>query len=223
MNTSVFNWIRLRPILLTVILLFSGMVGSLAAQDARLQVTLPAREKLSIDTPQVRAIGMVSAKSTAELIRNGFPARLQFRMELWSAKNVVNEIRSTVLWDVIVEYDALKAVYRVVRVTPDKAFVLGEFKDIEGAEAKVAEAYKPQIKPPRKGEKSYYSVSLDVEAMSMSDLDEVGRWIKGELKPAVRGKKNPGTAVTKGLRRFVVKVLGGERLRYQDNSKVFTP
>lgn len=207
-----------------LVLIFIGPATSnLTAQRSKVEITLPAKERLAIDTPQVRASGMVSAKNTAELIRNGFPARLHFVLERWSARSIANEIVASTRWEVIVEYDALKSVYRVVRVTPNRAVIMGEYKDIQGAEARVAEPYKPDIETPDKGERSYYSVTLEVEAMSMSDIDEVRRWIKGELKPAVKGRRNPGTAVTKGVRRFFVKILGGERLRYQFTTSVFTP
>lgn len=217
-----------RLALLASILIFSGVVqhvtaSQLTGQSARVEIVLPKKEKLAIDTPAIRARGMIVAKNTADLIRNGFPARLHFKLERWTGKSLVNEIEATAEWEVIVEYDALKSIYRVVRATSAKATVIGEFKDIKAADAAVASAYKPEISLPRKGEKSYYAVTLDVEAMSMSDLDEVRRWIKGELKPAVRGRRNPGTAITKGIRRFFVKMLGGERIRYQSSTDVFTP
>lgn len=215
--------VRLKALCFLMLMLVWPGATNLIAQRAKVEITLPAKERLATDTPQVRASGMVSAKNTAELIRNGFPARLHFVLERWSARSIANEIVASTRWEVIVEYDALKSAYRVVRVTPTRAVVLGEYKDIKAAEARVAEPYKPDITTPDTGERSYYSVTLDVEAMSMSDLDEVRRWIKGELKPAVKGRRNPGTAVTKGVRRFFVKILGGERLRYQFTTSVFTP
>ena len=64
---------------------------------------------------------------------------------------------------------------------------------------------------------------LDVETLSLSDLDEVERWLRGELKPAVRGQKNPGTAVTRGIRTLVVRLLGGEKRHYEARSGTFKP
>ncbi len=195
----------------------------LYGQKTRLEVALPEKERWATDGPRVRAIGMISAKHTSELIRNGFPARLHFKIERWTGGGLANEVKSTADWEVIVEYDALNKIFRVVRATTDRAIVLGEYKELRDAEIKVAEAYEPLVAPPKAGQKSYYTVTLDVEAMSLSDLDEVRRWVKGELRPAMRGKRNPGTAVTTGVRRFFVKLLGGERVRYQANTGVFTP
>ncbi|HEY8312419.1 MAG TPA: hypothetical protein VIG47_17755, partial [Gemmatimonadaceae bacterium] len=83
--------------------------------------------------------------------------------------------------------------------------------------------YPAPISPPKGGEKSYYVLSLNVEAMSMGDLDEVQRWLRGELRPAVSGHRNPGTAVSSGVRTLVVRLLGGEKIVYQATTGVFRP
>jgi hypothetical protein len=67
----------------------------------------------------------------------------------------------------------------------------------------------------------YYNVALDVEMLSVSDLDEVERWLRGELRPAVRGERNPGTAVTRGVRTVVAKLLGAEKRHYEERSSRF--
>ena len=57
--------------------------------------------------------------------------------------------------------------------------------------------------------------------LSVNDLDEVERWLRGELRPAVRGERNPGTAITRGLRSLVVGILGGENRHYEARSRTF--
>jgi hypothetical protein len=67
----------------------------------------------------------------------------------------------------------------------------------------------------------YYNAELEVEMMSVNDLDELERWLRGELRPAARGERNPGTAVTRGVRSLVVRLLGSENRRYQARSGTF--
>jgi hypothetical protein len=55
----------------------------------------------------------------------------------------------------------------------------------------------------------------------VTDLDEVGRWLRGEMQPAVRGDGNPGTALGRGLRRLFVRLLGAERRNLQTRSATF--
>ena len=197
--------------------------GSGAAQSAHVDVVLPAAGDLAKQPPTVRTIGVLGAGRTAELIRNGFPARLHYKLERWAAGTFVNDVKATAEWEFIVQYDPLAKTYKVISATPQKAVVVGEYTDLAEADAKLAEPFPAPITPPRQGEKSYYALSLNVEAMSLSDLDEVQRWLRGELRPAVRGKRNPGTAVSTGVRTLFVRLLGGERIVYQSSTGVFKP
>jgi hypothetical protein len=206
-----------------VIALPMSTPASAWAQSPSVEIIAPAKEALTTERPFVRTAGIVTAPHTAELIRNGFPARLHYKMERWSAGTFVNDVKSTVEWEVIVEYDALAERFHVIRATNDRATLLGVFETLKDADAKIAEPLRVAIGLPKKGEKTYYTVKLDVEAMSLSDLDEVRRWLNGELRPAVRGRRNPGTAVTSGVRMLFVRLLGGERVQYQANTGVLRP
>jgi hypothetical protein len=104
-----------------------------------------------------------------------------------------------------------------------KSESLGEFTAIDDAENAVGNAYRVGISLPKKGQRGYYNLLLDVEVLSLTDLDEVQRWLRGELKPAVTGKKNPGTAVGRGIRTLVVRLLGGEKRHYEARTGTFRP
>jgi hypothetical protein len=211
-----------RRLVLALCALLLGATGALA-QSPRVEIILPPRAELATTPPSVRTIDVLVAGRTAELVRSGFPARLHYKLERWAAGTFVNDVKATVEWEAIAEYDALGKTYRLVLATPQRATVLGDFADIKDANARLAEPYVTQIPPPRSGEKSYYALTLTVEAMSLSDLDEVQRWLRGELRPAVRGRRNPGTAVGSGVRTLVVRILGGERVVYQTSTGVFRP
>lgn len=135
----------------------------------------------------------------------------------------MNDVKATSEWECIIQYDPLAKMYKLIRATTRNAVVVGEYRDLAAADAKLAEPYAAPISPPKRGEKSYYVLSLNVEAMSLGDLEEVQRWLRGELRPAVRGQRNPGTAVSSGLRTLVVRILGGERIVYQASTGVFRP
>jgi hypothetical protein len=194
-----------------------------SAQSAHVDVVLPARTDLATEPPTVRTTGVLSAGRTPELIRNGFPARLHYKLERWAAGTFVNDVKATSEWEFIAQYDPLAKTYKLIRATPQNAVVVGEYDSLSDADAKLSEDYPTTISLPRRGEKSYYAISLNVEAMSLSDLDEVQRWLRGELRPAVHGRRNPGTAVSSGVRTLFVRVLGGERVVYQSSTGVFKP
>jgi hypothetical protein len=85
----------------------------------------------------------------------------------------------------------------------------------------VERPFKVPIVPNRESSRQYYAASLEVETMSMNDLDEVERWLRGEMKPAVRGKSNPGTAVGRGVGKVLTRLLGGERRNLKARSGTF--
>ena len=158
-----------------------------------------------------------------DLLAHGFPARLHYRLERWASGRWFDDLKAAFEWDVILKYDVLGKKYQVVRVVNKKAESLGEFATVDSAENSAEGPYKTTISLPKKGQRGYYNLLLDVETLSLSDLDEVERWLRGELKPAVSGKKNPGTALGRGLRTLVVRLLGGEKRHYEARTGTFRP
>lgn len=192
-------------------------------QRPRLEFTLPAAEALAAEGPSIRALDVISDVESRSLLESGFPAQLHFRIELWSAGRVFDALRSSVEWDVFVYYDALGKKYRVVRVESDGKAVTsaGQFGSFEEMVKEVERAQRVPLKAARHSSAQYYIAVLDVESLSLTDLNEVERWLRGELQPAVRGDGNPGTALGRGIRRMFVRLLGAERRNLQARSRTF--
>ncbi|MFN2637515.1 MAG: hypothetical protein ABR585_10845 [Gemmatimonadaceae bacterium] len=199
------------------------MLGSqLGAQNkVRLEVLPPPQNAWADEAPSVASAGLLSDAAIRDLLANGFPARLHYRLERWVAGRIFDDLKAAFDWDVILKYDVLGKKYQAVRVINNKPELLGEFPTLDDAAVTTEAAYKPNISLPRKGQRGYYNLLLDVETLSLSDLDEVERWLRGELKPAVSGKKNPGTALGRGVRTLVVRLLGGEKRHYEARTGTF--
>jgi hypothetical protein len=210
--------------MLTVRLAIAGCLlfaSPLAAQKARVEVNAPAQRAWADQAPTVSSMGLLTDAAMRDLLSNGFPARLHYRLERWKSGRWFDDLQAASEWDVILKYDVLSKRYQVARVVNKKAETLGDHATLEAA-AEAAEApYQTTIALPRKGQRGYYNLLLDVEMLSLSDLDEVERWLRGELKPAVRGERNPGTALTRGVRTIVVRLLGGEKRHYEARSGTF--
>jgi hypothetical protein len=170
--------------------------------------TLPAPASLPLTSGPLKVI---AALASAE----GLP-----QLDLSKEQS---DLKAAFEWDVILKYDVLGKKYQVVRVVNKKAESLGEYPGAAEAEGAAEAPYKVAIALPKKGERGYYNLLLDVETLSLSDLDEVQRWLRGELKPAVSGKKNPGTALGRGVRTLVVRLLGGEKRHYEARTGKFRP
>lgn len=199
----------------------------LAAPAARAQVrpalavVNPVADSLGVSGPIVRATGVLGDRTIRELLDNGFPARLRFRTELWSTAGWFDNMIRFVEWDMVVHQEPLSRTYRVVRVVSDTAVSLGVFSEFTDAVAVVERDYRPPIRASRNRSTQYYNVILTLEMLSVSDLDELQRWVKGDLTPAVRGQRNPGTALSRGARTLLSRLLGGERRTLESRSRTF--
>jgi hypothetical protein len=194
----------------------------MAQRSARVQIQLPAAELRAVEGPHVRALRVLSDSRLRDLLRNGFPARLHWRVEVWSTRGWFDDLKGTVEWDVIVRYEPLERRYEIVRIDAEgNPTPLGRTENFANVEAIIERPQQVPLLPPRRRDRVYYNVALDVEMLSVSDLDEVERWLRGELRPAVRGERNPGTAVTRGVRTVVAKLLGAEKRHYEERSGRF--
>jgi hypothetical protein len=174
----------------------------------------------------VRAARVLSSdRKIRELLRSGFSAGLTFRLELWRVGGLFDEIESSANWNLLVRYDAYSQQYLAVRrhgTSFEQDF--GGYPTLEAAEADaMVKPYSVALRPRRSGTQYYYNLVLDVEALSVSDLDELQRWLRGELQPAVRGKRAPLSALRRGLGTLLSRVLGGETRHYEARSRTFRP
>ncbi len=157
-----------------------------------------------------------------ELLRNGFDVRVHLRAELWRTGRWFDDPVSRYEWDFIVHFDQFDQTFEVARLT-DGATVtpLGTYRRFSDAQAALGLPFAPPLARPMTGRRYYYAVQADVETLDLKDLDEVTRWLRGELAPAVQGRKNPGTAFGRGVRTLVSRVLGGEVRRLEARSPRF--
>lgn len=194
----------------------------MAQRSARVEIELSPAALRGAEAPRVRALRVLSDARLRDLLRNGFPARLHWRVEAWSTRGWFDDLKGAVEWDVIVRYEPLERRYEIVRIDAEgNPTPLGRTETFANVEAIIERPQQPPILPPRRRDRVYYNVSLDVEMLSVSDLDEVEQWLRGELRPAVRGQRNPGTAVTRGVRTVVAKLLGAEKRHYEERSVRF--
>lgn len=171
----------------------------------------------------VGAARMLDDSKMRELLRNGFPAALGFRLELWRVGGMFDEIESSTLWNVLVRYDPYSQQYLVRRQGAALQEDFGGFPSLESAEAVLGKPFEVALRPRRSGAQYYYNVVVDVESLSVSDLDELQRWLRGELQPAVRGKRAPLSALRRGFGTLLSRVLGGEARHYEARSRTFRP
>jgi hypothetical protein len=201
-------------------------VTAFAQVSPRVEITVPPVSPPDPPSgPTVRGVDVLANGTIRDLMRSGFPARLHYHVELWSASGVFNTEESSRDWDVIARYDPLTKHYRAARINPentaDRVQILGDFDRAQALDSTIADPYVVPLIPRDRGHRYYYQVTLDVDVISLSDLDEVERWLRGELRPAVRGQRNPTGVVGRGIRTLFLRIIGAEKRHYENRTKVF--
>ncbi len=219
MRAFVRTFVRAFVVVVMLVAWLGLMVNVADAQNAsRIRVTAP-----TLTSPAtVAVVGVLADKKFDELMRSGFPVHVHVTAEMWRTGKVFDEIVAKSEWQLIVQFDTFDSNYEVLRVTTDSIVPLGAYKKLADARAAAELAYAPLLGIPPRGRESYVSVQADVETMQMSDLEEVQRWLRGDARPAVQGKRNPGTAVVRGLRSLITRLLGAEVRHLDGRTRPFT-
>lgn len=147
-------------------------------------------------------------------LESGLPLRFHLRVELWR-KGFFDRLSGAGEVDLALVQDPLDGVYVV-----DDGRREQRFPALESAVASLQRALAPTLQPTRAG-RYYYLATLEVETLSLSDLDELRRWLRGEVQPAVEGRSSPARAVERGLGRLFVRVIGLPSRKYEDRSATF--
>jgi len=187
-----------------------------------LDIRLPAADQLTTAGPLVLATNMLSSAHSREPLAAGFPARFHFLVTLWSEGRFTNSIERRAEYDVLVQYHVAEKKYDVVQLMNDRPpFSLGRFDRVEDAERAVARPTRVPITAFKSKKHFYYRATLDVQVLGASDLDELNRWLKGEVGPAIHGERNPGTALTRSIRMLMSRLLGGDSREFEAETGVF--
>ena len=70
--------------------------GNLAAQArVQLDVIVPAGTLTTTQAPSIVGKNLLADPTTRELLRNGFPTKLHYKIELWREKGLFNDIEGS--------------------------------------------------------------------------------------------------------------------------------
>ena len=182
-----------------------------AQRRVQLDVGVPSQANPVI----VTATGLFGDPDMRELVRSGFPASLRYRLELWRSGGLFNDLEGTHEWELIVQYDPSGQRYRVIRREAGRLEDLGSFATLSTAQAMLERPLRILLAPQRQSKRYYYNFVLDISALSVSDMDQLERWLRG-----VRGGSAAG-AIGSGMRTLMLRMLGGEKQHYERRSSTF--
>lgn len=146
-----------------------------------------------------------------EAVRSGLPLRVRFRVELWK-DGLIDDLLGAEQWTTVVTFDPLSEVYTVRTRSASSADK--EYADYQSARSAVEGAYIVSLRPGGKG-RFYYIASVAIETLSLSDLEELERWLK------VSGERTIPGALGQGARRVFMRVLSLPERRFEARSRRF--
>jgi hypothetical protein len=198
-----------------LLLALAALAGPVRAQGER-PLTVASAGAAAGWRPVVRAQGLLGDPGLRDALRSGLPLRIRFRVELWE-KSLFDRLVGTHRAALAVLQDPLDGAY-----TLDNGRAEQRFRSLAEVEGAVEGAFAASLHPTRRG-RFYYIAVLEIETLSLSDLEELQRWLRGEARPAVEGRRSVGRAVESGLRRAVVRVIGLPTRKYEARSATFSP
>lgn len=154
--------------------------------------------------PILRFGDLLNDRELSDAVHSGLPVRLRVRVELWRDR-MIDALEQAQSWSAVLLYDPLDREYTVrTRGNPGTERT---FTALDPAR-RALEGPPTVILRPRRTGSYYYTATIEVETLSLSDLQELERWLQGELQPAVSGDRSVPGAVGEGAKRLLIRVLG---------------
>ena len=192
---------------------------SAPAGPPRIAVSVARDAEGGLRPPVVRAGGALAGGVFAGALHDGFPVRYDFRLELRRSVRILpDRLESQVEWEAIVLLDPLTNEYDLVRSSGGEE----HFSSQSALERALAVPFSVDLMP-RGGAQYYYVASLLIESLSLSELDEAERWLRGDLAPALSTKGDVSNSLGRGVQRLLVRLSGLPRLGIESRSAYFRP
>ena len=110
--------------------------------------------------------------------------------------------------------------YQLVR-TPETR--VDNFADLRSLDSALATPFTVELLPPARAGRYYYLVSLDAESLPLSELDEIERWLRGDLGRALTQRGDVSNAFSRGARLVMIRLSGLPHRSLQARTEKFQP
>ena len=192
-----------------------------APQSVRLTVRLAADSSVTGSrAPVVRSENLLGDGRWLAALRSGLPVRLHYRVEVWRSRGGwFDAFERQAEWDVVLRHEPLLDQYTVLTLVGGRAQER-RYATIDALSAALAFAYQVSVRPAQAA-RYYYTASMEISTLSDSDLDELQRFLEGDLGDVAQGKEGVGDALGRGATRFLLRLAGLPSLRLEVRSTTF--
>jgi hypothetical protein len=211
-------------VLLLLVLLAAAIPGEARAQagnSVQLEVRLtPDTAPSGARAPVVRSENLLGDGRWLSTLRSGLPVRLHYRIEVWRSRNGwMDQLTRQVYWDVVLRHEPLLDEYTMLTIFGSRVQER-RYATLDALTAALAFAYQINVSPAQQGS-YYYSATLEVSTLSDSDLEELERFMEGDLE-AARSDRGLGDALGRGATRFLLRLAGLPSLRLEARTRRFS-
>ncbi len=200
-------------------LILLGVFLGFRASSLEAQEPGPLRFTILEETGEafVEVVDLFSDLSLVDAVVSGLPLRIRVRVQLWKDGFFDNQ-KGQHDWRASVLFDPLTRRFRIR--TSEHANLELEVNTLEEAQGALQTTLNVPLRPTESG-RFYYLAAVEMETLSLSDLEELQRWLQGELAPVVGGEGDVEGALARGFRRVLVRMLGLPAKRFQIQSPSF--
>lgn len=140
-----------------------------------------------------------------ETLDNALPIVVSYDLKLWRSRDGwIDEFLTTFTWETIVTKEPLQEEYSISLVVNNRVRPPFRFAVRDSANQLLNRRQEIEVFPPRPG-RFYYTLDARITALSDRDMDRLERFLAGE--PELDAPQR-GTAVGRGVRRFLLKIAG---------------
>jgi hypothetical protein len=169
--------------------------------------------------PVVRSDNLLGDGRWLSTLRSGLPVRLHYRVEVWRSRNGwLDQLTRQLYWDVVVRHEPLLDQYTMFTIFGSRVQER-RYATLDALTAALAFAYQINVSPDEAGN-YYYASTLEVSTLSDTDLDELDRFLEGDVDGG--GQVGLGETLERGATRFLLRLAGLPSLRLEARTRRFT-
>jgi hypothetical protein len=153
------------------------------------------------------------------LLREGLPVRLRYRLELWKSKSAwFDDLQQYVEWDVVIRWEPVLFEFSVRTITSSGTRER-RYATAEALASALGSTYRIAIQPTVSGT-HYYVASLAASTLSDSDIEELERFMQGDVENH-DSKDRLSDLLGRGMKRLLLRVAGLPSIRLEGRSGAF--
>ena len=194
------------------------LAAPLAAQraDARLEIVVNSTT-VTEGPARHRVESSVEPEHEGSPGQRSLSTRIAFGWSFGERADGSDDLTGRSDWGVLVQYEPTKQIFNIVRQNEQLFENFGAFPTLAAAEAQLERPFRVGLRPDRSGQ-YYYNLIVEVQALTETDLDALQHWVRGTKS---QGSSNPLSAIGRGMRSLLSRVLGGDKRRIVQQSGVF--